>query len=197
MEFYKNESPPRTGNWNAGSGNTGNGNTCYSNTGDRNSGNKNTGFRNTGDNNTGDWNAGDWNFGSYNTGNKNVGDANVGHYNTGERNTGDRNVGDGNTGDWNYTNRSTGFFCTETQTVKIFDVDIGRTYQHMLAILPSVLWDIPYGHYWSDDGRKIYTAEDRQRFYDKLSDKDKKSIKSIPHFNAEKFEKCTGIRVED
>lgn len=142
-----------------------------------NNGKNNVGMKNTGNCNTGDWNAGD--------------------SNTGNCNTGDSNTGNWNAGDWNATNRSAGFFCTEIQTVKIFDVDTGKTYDELRELLPEILWFIPFGYYRVNDELKPYTAEDRQNFYDKLNDKDKKLIKSIPHFNAEKFEKCTGIKVED
>ena len=130
-----------------------------------------------------------------NEGQNNVGVRNTGNYNTGNRNTGNRNTGDWNTGDWNCTDRSTGFFCTEIQTVKIFDVDTGKTYEELRDLLPTILWKIPFGNYWSNGELKTYTSEDRQEFYDNLSVDDKLKIKTIPHFNAEKFEKCTGIKV--
>ena len=188
-EFYE---LANDGKNNVGVGNTGDCNTGNSNIGDCNTGNRNIGDWNIGDCNTGNRNIGDWNIGDWNTGSRNTGDCNTGNSNTGNRNTGNRN-----TGDWNHTNRSSGFFCTETQTVKIFDIDSGRTYQQMLAILPRVLWGIPFGCYWSNNELKTYTSEDRQHFYDNLSDDGKSKIKAIPHFNAEKFEKCTGIKVEN
>lgn len=144
--------------------------------------NSNTGHKNTGNRNTGDWN---------------TGVLNIGNRNTGDCNTGDRNSGNSNTGNWNCTDRSNGFFCTEIQTVKIFDVDTGKTYEELRDLLPAILWEIPFGNYLSDGKLKTYTSEDRQVFYDNLSDDDKLKIKAIPHFNAEKFEKCTGIKVQD
>ena len=39
-------------------------------------------------------------------------------------------------------------------------------------------------------------SESAQIWWDGLSDKNKEIIKSIPNFDAEKFEKCTGIRVD-
>ena len=129
------------------------------------------------------------NEGKDNTGIKNTGDSNAGDWNTGYRNTGDSNTGDSN------TNRSTGFFCTEVQTVKLFDIETGKTYNELRDILPDVLWAIHFGNYWKDE-LKQYTAEDRQVFYDKLSIKEKSQIKSIPNFDAKKFEKCTGIKVD-
>ena len=156
-----------------------------------NEGKNNVGVRNTGYYNIGDINTGNRNTGYYNTGNRNTGNSNIGDINTGNYNT-----GNSNTGDWNCTDRSTGLFCTEVQTVKIFDIDTGKTYKELSDLLPPILWNIPFGCYWSNDELKTYTSEDRQKFYDSLSDGAKSKIKAIPHFNAEKFKKCTGIKVE-
>ena len=38
-------------------------------------------------------------------------------------------------------------------------------------------------------------SETAQIWWDGLSEKNKETIKSIPNFDAEKFEKCTGIKV--
>ena len=40
------------------------------------------------------------------------------------------------------------------------------------------------------------TKEDRQAWWNSLSDDDKNEVLSIPNFDADKFEECTGIRVE-
>ena len=37
---------------------------------------------------------------------------------------------------------------------------------------------------------------DRQAWWESLSDESKAAITSMPHFDAEKFYKCTNIRVE-
>lgn len=39
--------------------------------------------------------------------------------------------------------------------------------------------------------------EKRQKWYNKLCEKDKQAILDLPNFNAEKFEKCTLINVND
>ena len=130
-----------TGNWNAGGRNTGNWNAGGRNTGNWNTGDRNTGDRNAGDWNTGDRNAGDGNTGNRNTGNGNTGDWNTGDWNTGDGNAGDRNTGNGNTGDGNATNRASGFFCIEPQTVKSFDVETGLTYEQFTARYPRY-WDL-------------------------------------------------------
>jgi hypothetical protein len=181
----KNTGNLNTGNWNTGNWNTGNWNTGNWNTGDRNTGNRNTGNVNTGNRNIGDMNTGDMNTGHMNTGDMNTGDMNTGYWNT----------GDWNTGDWNSTNRSTGFFCTKVQKVKIFDIETDKTYEELKYLLPRVLWHIPFGSYLLNNELKTYTVKDRQNFYNSLSDKDKELIKNMPFFDAEKFEKCTGIKV--
>ena len=38
-------------------------------------------------------------------------------------------------------------------------------------------------------------SETAQIWWDDLSEKSKETIKSIPNFDVEKFEKCTGIKV--
>ena len=187
-EFYKliNNGRRNVGAWNNGHGNTGHSNTGNWNVGDRNTGRMNTGSLNTGASNTGGRNAGSCNIGNWNAGSRNIGNKNTGRCNT----------GNGNSGDWNNTSWSTGFFCSEPQTVKIFDIDTGKEYEDVIDLLPGVLWYIPFGHYWLNDEPKIYTAEDRQRFYDELEIEDKKLIQNIPNFNADKFKECTGIEVE-
>jgi hypothetical protein len=39
------------------------------------------------------------------------------------------------------------------------------------------------------------TEEDRQKWWDDLSDSDKQAVMSLPNFDADKFYQCTGIRV--
>ena len=40
-------------------------------------------------------------------------------------------------------------------------------------------------------------SESAQIWWDGLEDEDKNTVKLIPNFDAEKFEKCTGIKVGD
>ena len=80
---------------------------------------------------------GNWNTGYRNTGDGNTGDRNTGDRNTGDRNTGDGNTGYGNTGYGNATDRCTGFFCQEVQTVRCFDVDTGLTFDRFMSDYPS------------------------------------------------------------
>ena len=40
------------------------------------------------------------------------------------------------------------------------------------------------------------TDSDKQTWWDKLSEDDKKKVYALPNFDAEKFKSCTGIEVE-
>ena len=189
----------------------------YCNTGNRNTGNWNTGNRNTGNWNTGDWNTGNWNTGNRNTGNRNTGDWNTGDWNTGNRNTGDWNTGNWNTGDWNTGNWNTGVFCTEIHKILFFDKESDMTYEdwrrtkacYLLNSIPKKIIDWireenmtekekeANPSYKTTGGYLKISDESSaaQTWWDGLTDDDKQAIYDIPNFNAEKFEKCTGIKV--
>ena len=212
-----------TGNRNTGNRNTGDWNTGNRNTGDWNTGNRNTGNRNTGNRNTGDWNTGDWNTGNRNTGNRNTGDWNTGNRNTGNRNTGDWNTGDWNTGnrntgDWNKSSFNTGCFNTEESTIMLFNKPSKWTYRDWLnSDARYLLMDIPkdvvewvYEEDMTDEEKVAYPtykttggylkildeSECAQIWWNGLSEADRNKIKSIPNFDAEIFEQCTGIKIE-
>ena len=187
-------------------GNTGLFNTGNRNTGDCNTGDYNTGDYNNGHMNTGDYNNGHMNTGDYNNGNRNTGDYNNGHMNTGYYNNGHMNTGDWNTGTFNKCNYSNGFFNTKEPTVNIFNVDSGMTasefynskYYDALISSPFILTE------WIKDESKgliggyliEYTFEEAcKNWWNKMSDNDKKIIKSIPNFNAVIFKEITGIEV--
>lgn len=187
--------------------------TGLGNTGDRNIGNFNTG-----DYNTGDWNTGHYNTGDYNTGNFNTGNFNTGNYNTGHFNTGNRNVGNRNTGDWNVTDASSGCFCTKAQDILIFDKPSNWTVgywwnsdaRYLLDTIPKSVVEWIYESDMTDEEKeknptykttggylKVFDeSKSAQIWWDGLSNKNKEIIKSIPNFDAEKFEKCTGIKVD-
>ena len=189
--------------------NTGKSCTGFCNTGNRNTGNRNTGNRNTGNRNTGDCN----------TGNRNTGDCNTGDCNTGNWNTGNRNTGDCNTGDWNIVNASSGCFCTENQKILIFDKPSDWTLKdwwnsnarYLLNQIPKKIVEWVRESDMTDAEKEenptykttggylkvLDESETVQIWWDRLSNKNKNCIKSIPNFDAEKFEKCTGIKVGD
>ena len=198
-----------TGDWNTGDWNTGNRNTGNRNTGDWNTGNRNTGDCNTGNRNTGDWNTGDCNTGNRNTGNRN----------TGNRNTGNRNTGDWNTGDWNKSSFNTGCFNTEEQKIMLFNKPSDMTYNDWLRsdaryLLNQIPKDVVEWVYEEDmtDEEKVANptyettggylkvldeSECGQLWWGSLSDSQKNYIRSIPNFDAEIFEQCTGIKVDE
>ena len=194
--------------------NTGKDCTGRCNTGDCNTGDCNTGNRNTGNWNTGDCNTGDWNTGDCNTGNRNTGNRN-----TGNRNTGDCNTGNRNTGDWNKSSFNTGCFNTEEQKIMLFNKPSDMTYNDWLRsdaryLLNQIPKDVVEWVYEEDmtDEEKVANptyettggylkvldeSECGQLWWGSLSDSQKNYIRSIPNFDAEIFEQCTGIKVDE
>ena len=203
-----------TGLCNTGDRNTGNWNTGDRNTGDRNTGNCNTGNCNTGDRNTGNCNTGD-----RNTGDRNTGDWNTGDCNTGDWNTGDCNTGDCNTGDWNKSSFNTGCFNTEEQKIMLFNKPSDMTYndwlrsdaRYLLNQIPKDVVEWVYEEDMTDEEKAanptyettggylkvLDESECGQLWWGSLSDFQKNYIKSIPNFDAEIFEQCTGIKVDE
>ena len=179
--------------------NTGKDCTGLCNTGNRNTGNRNTGNRNTGDCNTGDWNTGDWN--------------------TGDCNTGNRNTGDWNTGDWNKSSFNTGCFNTEEPKIMLFNKPSDMTYRewidsdarYLLNRIPKDVVEWVYEEDMTDEEKVanptyettggylkvLDESECGQLWWGSLSDLQKNHIKSIPNFDAEIFEQCTGIKVDE
>ena len=198
--------------------NTGKSCTGLCNTGDCNTGDCNTGNRNTGNWNTGNRNTGDCNTGNRNTGDCNTGDCNTGDWNTGNRNTGNRNTGHWNTGDWNKSSFNTGCFNTEESTIMLFNKPSKWTYRDWLnSDARYLLMDIPkdvvewvYENYMTEEEKKAHPSykttggylkvldesECAQIWWNDLSETDRNKIKSIPNFDIEIFEQCTGIKIE-
>ena len=184
-----------------------------------NTGNRNTGNRNTGDCNTGDWNTGNRNTGDCNTGNRNTGNRNTGNRNTGDWNTGNRNTGNRNTGDWNKSSFNTGCFNTEEQKITLFNKPSDITYndwlrsdaRYLLNQIPKDVVEWVYEEDMTDEEKAanptyettggylkvLNESECGQLWWGSLSDFQKNYIKSIPNFDAEIFEQCTGIKVDE
>ena len=178
-----------------------------------------TGFCNTGNRNTGDSNTGDSNTGDRNTGNRNTGDCNTGDWNTGDRNTGNRNTGNRNTGDWNKSSFNTGCFNTEEQKITLFNKPSDITYndwlrsdaRYLLNQIPKDVVEWVYEEDMTDEEKAanptyettggylkvLNESECGQLWWGSLSDFQKNYIKSIPNFDAEIFEQCTGIKVDE
>ena len=205
-----------SGDRNSGDCNSGNWNSGDCNSGDRNSGDCNSGDRNSGNWNSGDRNSGNWNSGNRNSGDRNSGNWNSGNWNSGNCNSGDRNSGNRNSGNWNSGNRNSGYCNTTEPTVRLFDHQTDITFSDfkwsraysLLCHIPSDCLTWKYIEYMTDDekaehpehettGGFLYLEKaDRQAWWESLSDDSKAAIISMPYFDADKFYKCTNIRVE-
>ena len=211
-----------SGNWNSGYRNSGYWNSGDSNSGYRNSGHRNSGYRNSGnwnsgDSISGDSNSGDWNSGDRNSGYRNSGDWNSGDRNSGDWNSGYRNSGDRNSGDWNSGHRNSGLFNTEkTPKIKIFDKESDWTYEewinsdarYIMNTCPYTYSDFINELDMTDEEKEnhpeyktiggyvktfVATKEDKEKWWNELSDSDKDVIKSLPNFDFDKFRQCVGF----
>ena len=181
-----------------------------------NTGKNCTGFRNTGDCNTGNCNTGDCNTGDWNTGNRNTGDCNTGDCNTGDYNTGNCNTGDCNTGNWN-----TGCFNTVEQKIFLFNKLSDWTMKDWInSEARSIFYDIRISPvqkinkkdmtekekeqhpeyqttgFYLKELRSEEIAEERQKYWNQLSQKQKDIVMAIPNFDKEIFKEITGIDVD-
>ncbi len=181
----------------------------------------NTGKNCTGFRNTGDWNTGYRNTGYCNTGDCNTGDCNTGYRNTGNRNTGDCNTGDYNTGDWNTGNWNTGCFNTVEQKIFLFNKLSDWTMKDWInSEARSIFYDIRISPvqkinkkdmtekekeqhpeyqttgFYLKELRSEEIAEERQKYWNQLSQKQKDIVMAIPNFDKEIFKEITGIDVD-
>ena len=173
--------------------------------------NGNTGLFNSGDLNSGDRNSGDRNSGYLNSGDRNSGylnsgDRNSGYLNSGDRNSGYRNSGDRNSGIFNKTNNSNGVFCNVEPKICIFNIQTDWTLKEFYQ---SKYWDaiclsdFPLTEWVNDDKPKengvdgkliVNTYEEAcRRWWEGMSEANKKIIKEIPNFNIDVFCDITGI----
>ena len=156
------------------------------------------------------------NSGNCNSGNRNSGDCNSGNWNSGDWNSGNRNSGNCNSGNWNSGDWNSGYCNTTEPTVRLFDHQTDITFSDfkwsraygLLCHIPSDCLTWKYSEYMTDDektahpehettGGFLYLKKaDRQAWWESLSDESKAAITSMPYFDADKFYKCTNIRVE-
>ena len=144
---------------------------------------------------------------------------NTGNRNTGNRNTGDWNTGDCNTGDWNKSSFNTGCFNTEEPKIMLFNKPSDMTYRewidsdarYLLNRIPKDVVEWVYEEDMTDEEKVanptyettggylkvLDESECGQLWWGSLSDLQKNHIKSIPNFDAEIFEQCTGIKVDE
>ena len=165
-------------------------------------------------------NLSDSNSGYCNSGNCNSGNRNSGYCNSGNCNSGDWNSGDWNSGDWNSGNRNSGIFNTNKKPkIKIFDKESDWTIEDWIQSRAKKVMDrCPYSYsiFTNEssmtEGEKemhpeykiiggyvktvTITNNDRQIWWDALSEKEKEAVKELPNFDADKFKECTGITVE-
>lgn len=168
--------------------------------------------------NTGKNCTGRGNTGNRNTGDCNTGDCNTGNCNTGNWNTGDCNTGNWNTGDWNKSSFNTGCFMTEEQKIMFFNKPSDWTYndwlrsdaRYLLNRIPKNVVEWIYSEDMTDEEKAEHPThettggylkvldepESAQLWWDDLSDYNKSIIKSIPNFDPDIFEQCTGIKVD-
>ena len=152
-----------------------------------------------------------------NTGTSNSGYRNSGDWNSGYRNSGDWNSGDWNSGDWNSGDWNSGVFNTEKKpTIKMFDKESSWTYDDWYnSRARRIMERCPYSYSdyipaddMTDEEKENHpehktiggfvktftvTTEDKQKWWDSLSESDKDEVKALPNFDADKFCKCVGI----
>ena len=139
--------------------------------------------------------------------------------NIGKDCTGFCNTGNRNTGDWNKSSFNTGCFNTEEQKIMLFNKPSDMTYNDWLRsdaryLLNQIPKDVVEWVYEEDmtDEEKVANptyettggylkvldeSECGQLWWGSLSDSQKNYIRSIPNFDAEIFEQCTGIKVDE
>ena len=151
----------------------------------------------------------------------NSGDCNSGNCNSGDCNSGDRNSGDRNSGNWNSGNWNSGIFCTaKTPTIRIFDKDSNWTIDDWLySDAKDVMDQCPYPYSDFIPAEKMsdaekdnhpehktiggyvkvisVTQEDKQKWWDELTDEERQSVLDLPNFDSNKFYECTGIRIKE
>lgn len=133
-------------------------------------------------------------------------------------NTGNDCTGLCNTGDWNKSSFNAGCFNTEESTIMLFNKPSKWTYRDWLnSDARYLLMDIPkdvvewvYENYMTEEEKKAHPSykttggylkvldesECAQIWWNDLSETDRNKIKSIPNFDIEIFEQCTGIKIE-
>jgi hypothetical protein len=186
------------------------------NSGDWNSGDGNSGNRNSGDGNSGDWNSGDWNSGDGNSGNRNSGygnsgygnsgDGNSGNRNSGNRNSGYGNSGNRNSGDWNSGDGNSGYFNTAVPLYffnKPSDMAYSYDLEHRmrnLNVKPILTWidssnmtEKEKNDHPSHKTTGGFLRKTDRHDWSRLTDDDKKFIKSLPNFDNDIFKQISGV----
>ena len=189
------------------------------NSGDYNSGQFNSGQYNSGQYNSGGYNSGQYNSGRHNSGRHNSGGYNSGQYNSGHYNSGDYNSGQYNSGGYNSGQFNSGLFNTNEPTVRLFNKEttILRKDLPDLGFIsrewkPYLVWvyadsmtdqekkDHPYhtttGGFIRKDTEYSY-KKSWERVWNKITDKERDVIKTLPNFCPTIFKEITGINVNE
>ena len=206
-----NSSDYNLGNYNSGNRNIGDRNTGNYNSGNRNSGDFDIGSHNTGNCNSGYNNSGDYNSGNCNSGNFNSGNFNSGNYNSGNYNSGCFNTSNYNLGCFNTDNNDKIIMFNKPCNWILSDFYLSFAYRILINMPKNgIKWISEY--YMTDDEKKdhpeyettcgylkqiIVGSEDKQKWWDKLSNGNKKAVMSLPNFDPDIFYECTGIKTHD
>ena len=132
-----------------------------------------------------------------------------------DSNTGYHNTGHHNTGNWNTGHRNTGYFCEQDGPVMFFDLPCDMTREDADEAVPYI--DLPCGAEWiafgdmADQAKvdnpnaehaggylKKYEMPYTESFplaWAKLDEDERARWTSLPNFDADKFERITGVRV--
>ena len=143
---------------------------------------------------------------------------NTGNRNTGNRNTGDWNTGDCNTGDWNRSSFNAGCFNTEEQKVTMFNKPSDWTYRqwlnsdarYLLNQIPKSVVEWVCSSDMTDEEKAAHSTHETtggylkvldesecgQLWWDGLNEQQREVIFSLPNFDPDIFEQCTGIKVQ-
>lgn len=142
---------------------------------------------------------------------------NTGKNCTGRCNNGNWNTGNWNTGDWNKSSFNTGCFMTEEPKIMMFNNQSDMTYydwmrsnaRYLLNQIPKKVVEWICSEDMTDAEKAAHPTHETtggylkvfdkpecsQLWWNGLADYEKDIIRSIPNFNPEIFEQCTGIKV--
>jgi hypothetical protein len=163
-------------------------------------------------------NTGKGNTGRNNSGDLNSGDLNSGDLNSGDLNSGNRNSGNRNSGVFNKTNFCSGVFNSSEQPVSVFN---GAATVMMSEFIKSKAYqvitgnDFPLTEWVNESNMTDQEKKDHPEFFvmegylkantyeyacgkwwESLSDSDRKVITEIPEFSKEIFYEITGIQID-
>ena len=143
--------------------------------------------------------------------------SNSGYSNSGNRNSGDWNSGNRNSGDWNSGNWNSGLFNTEKNPkLKMFDKDSDWTIEDwiesyarfIMNSCPCTYSDFINESDMTEEEKEnhpeyktiggytktfVVTKEDKEKWWNDLSEADKNVIRALPNFDFDKFRQCVGF----